>query len=38
MSKQEQVEKMTSYMANFVSHIAKVLPDDVIKKGAVPDN
>ena len=23
---------MTTYMANFVSHIAKVLPDDIIAK------
>ena len=28
----EQVQQMTTYMANFVSHIAKVLPDDIIKK------
>ena len=32
MNKQEQVQRMTTYMANFVSHIAKVLPDDIIKK------
>ena len=32
MSKDEQVEKMTNYMANFVSYIVKVLPDDVVKK------
>ena len=32
MNKQEQVQQMTTYMANFVSHIAKVLPDDIIKK------
>ena len=32
MSKEQQVEKMTTYMANFVSHIAKVLPDDVVNK------
>ena len=32
MSKQEQVEQLTNYMANFVSHIAKVLPDDIIAK------
>ena len=25
MNKQEQVQQMTTYMANFVSHIAKVL-------------
>lgn len=31
MNKQEQVQQMTTYMANFVSHIAKVLPDDIIK-------
>ena len=30
MNKQEQVQQMTTYMANFVSHIAKVLPDDII--------
>ena len=30
--KQEQVQQMTTYMANFVSHIAKVLPDDIIAK------
>lgn len=32
MSNDGQVEKMTNYMANFVSYIAKVLPDDVVKK------
>lgn len=32
MNKQEQVQQMTTYMANFVSHIAKVLPDDIIAK------
>ncbi len=32
MTKQEQVEKLTRYMANFVSHIGKKLPDDVSKK------
>ena len=32
MNKQEQVQQMTTYMANFVSHIAKVLPDDIIKQ------
>ncbi len=32
MNKQEQVQQMTTYMANFVSHIAKVLPDDIINK------
>ena len=30
MNKQEQVQQMTTYMANFVSHIAKVLPDDIL--------
>ena len=35
MNKQEQVQQMTTYMANFVSHIAKVLPDDIIKKLAI---
>ena len=29
MNKQEQVEKMTTYMAHFVDHIGKVLPDDL---------
>lgn len=28
MSKTEQVEKLTNYMANFVSYIGKVLPDE----------
>ena len=32
MSKTEQVEKLTNYMANFVSYIGKVLPDDIIAK------
>lgn len=32
MTKQEQVEKLTRYMANFVSHIGKKLPDDIITK------
>ena len=32
MSKKEQVEQLTDYMANFVSYIAKVLPDDIIAK------
>ena len=32
MNKQEQVQQMTTYMANFVSHIAKVLPDAIIAK------
>ena len=26
------MQQMTTYMANFVSHIAKVLPDDIIAK------
>ena len=32
MSKKEQVEQLTNYMANFVDHIGKVLPDDIIEK------
>ena len=32
MEKKKQVEQLTDYMANFVSHIAKVLPDDIIAK------
>ena len=32
MSNEEQVRRLTRYMANFVSHIAKKLPDDVIAK------
>ena len=32
MSKKEQVEQMTRYMANFVSYGGKKLPDDVEKK------
>ena len=32
MGKTEQVEKLTNYMANFVSYIGKVLPDDIIQK------
>ena len=32
MDKQEQVELLTNYVANFVAHTAKVLPDDVIAK------
>ena len=32
MGKTEQVEKLTNYMANFVSYIGKVLPDDIIAK------
>ena len=30
--KKEQVEQLTNYMANFVDHIGKVLPDDIIEK------
>ena len=32
MNKQEQVQQMTTYMENFVIHIAKVLPYDIIAK------
>ena len=32
MGKKEQVEKLTTYMANFVSYIGKVLPDDIKEK------
>ena len=32
MDKQEQVELLTNYVAHFVAHTAKVLPDDVIAK------
>jgi len=32
MSRKEQVEQLTNYMANFVAHIGKVLPDDIIAK------
>ena len=32
MGKKEQAEQLTTYMANFVSHIGKVLPDDIIAK------
>lgn len=32
MSKKEQVEQLTRYMANFVSYVGKKLPDDVEKK------
>ena len=35
MNKQEQVQQMTTYMANFVSHIAKVLPDDIEPVGFI---
>lgn len=32
MDKKQQVEQLTAYMANFVSYIGKVLPDDIIAK------
>ena len=32
MDKQAQVEQLTTYMANFVSYIGKVLPDDIKAK------
>lgn len=32
MNKETQVQQLTDYMANFVSHIGKKLPDDVIAK------
>ena len=32
MDKKQQVEQLTGYMANFVSYIGKVLPDDIIAK------
>ena len=32
MGKKEQVEQLTTYMANFVSYIGKVLPDDIKEK------
>ena len=32
MDKKQQVEQLTNYMANFVSYIGKVLPDDIIAK------
>ncbi len=32
MDKKAQVEQLTTYMANFVSHIGKVLPDDIKAK------
>ena len=31
-TKKEQVEQLTTYMANFVSYIGKVLPDDIKEK------
>ena len=32
MSNEKQVEQLTTYMANFIAHIAKKLPEDVIAK------
>mgnify|MGYP000606388578 FL=1 len=32
MSRTEQVEQFTNYMAHFVAHIGKKLPDDIIVK------
>ncbi len=32
MDRQEQIEKLTNYVANFVSYTGKVLPDDVTAK------
>ena len=32
MSKKEQVEQLTQYMANLVAYIGKMLPDDIIAK------
>lgn len=32
MNKEEQVQQLTTYMAHFVSHIGKKLPDDIIAK------
>ena len=32
MDKKAQVEQLTTYMANFVSHVGKVLPDDIIAR------
>ena len=31
MSKEQQVTQLTDYMAKFIAHIAKKLPDDVIE-------
>ena len=31
MSKEQQVTQLTDYMAKFIAHIAKKLPDDVIQ-------
>ena len=32
MEREQQIERLTEYMANFVSYISKVLPDDIIAK------
>ena len=32
MSREEQVTQLTDYMAKFIAHVAKKLPDDVIAK------
>lgn len=32
MNKQEMVDRLTTYMANFVDYVGKVLPDDVTNK------
>ena len=32
MSNEEQVKKLTDYMAEFIAYTAKKLPDDVISK------
>ena len=32
MSKEQQITQLTDYMAKFIAHIAKKLPDDVIEK------
>ena len=32
MTKEEQVKKLTDYMAKFIAYTAKKLPDDVIAK------
>ena len=32
MTKEEQVKKLTDYMAKFIAYTAKKLPDDVIEK------
>lgn len=32
MEREQQIERLTEYMTNFVSYISKVLPDDIIAK------